>query len=89
MEHADDVVAGLETEATWEAVLDAEPRLARRVSGAELDDVLEAMADLVDLKSPYLAGHSRGVANLAAEAARLGRAPGGGADHDPESRSPA
>ena len=28
-----------------------------------------AMADLVDLKSPYLAGHSRGVANLAAAAA--------------------
>ena len=27
------------------------------------------MADLVDLKSPYLAGHSRGVANLAAAAA--------------------
>ena len=41
------------------------------VTGAELDRVLEAMADLVDLKSPYLAGHSRGVANLAAEAARL------------------
>jgi HD-GYP domain-containing protein (c-di-GMP phosphodiesterase class II) len=31
---------------------------------------LEAIADLVDLKSVYLAGHSRGVANLAAEAAR-------------------
>ena len=31
------------------------------------------MADLVDLKSPYLAGHSRGVANLAAAAARAGR----------------
>ena len=29
------------------------------------------MADLVDLKSPYLAGHSRGVANLAGEAARV------------------
>jgi len=29
------------------------------------------MADLVDLKSPYLAGHSRGVANLVAEAARV------------------
>ena len=77
VEHADDVVAGLETEATWEAVLDAEPRLARRVSGAELDDVLEAMADLVDLKSPFLAGHSRGVANLAAEAARLAGLPEG------------
>ncbi len=29
------------------------------------------MADLVDMKSPNLAGHSRGVANLAGEAARL------------------
>ncbi len=29
------------------------------------------MADLVDLKSPYLAGHSRGVANLVSEAARV------------------
>jgi HD-GYP domain-containing protein (c-di-GMP phosphodiesterase class II) len=29
------------------------------------------MADLVDLKSPYLAGHSRGVANLVTAAARV------------------
>ena len=29
------------------------------------------MADLVDLKSPFLAGHSRGVANLVGEAARV------------------
>jgi HD-GYP domain-containing protein (c-di-GMP phosphodiesterase class II) len=49
--------------------------LTRRVSGTELDDVLEAMADLVDLKSPYLAGHSRGVANLAAEGARMSGLP--------------
>jgi HD-GYP domain-containing protein (c-di-GMP phosphodiesterase class II) len=47
----------------------------RRVSGGELDVVLEAMADLADLKSPYLAGHSRGVANLAAEAARVSGLP--------------
>jgi HD-GYP domain-containing protein (c-di-GMP phosphodiesterase class II) len=33
--------------------------------------VLEAIADLVDLKTPYLAGHSRGVAQLAAEAGRV------------------
>jgi HD-GYP domain-containing protein (c-di-GMP phosphodiesterase class II) len=66
-----EVLADLDAAATWNAVLDAEPRLSRRVSGAELDDVLEGMADLVDLKSPYLAGHSRGVANLAAEAARI------------------
>ena len=52
--------------------------LPRRVGGADLDEVLEAMADLVDLKSPFLAGHSRGVANLAAEAARVS----GSADDD-------
>ena len=71
VEHASAILDGLDNDATWEAILDAEPLLARRVAGAELDAVLEAMADLVDLKSPFLAGHSRGVANLAAEAARL------------------
>lgn len=70
-----EVLADLATAASWNAVLEAEPRLTRRVAGAELDDVLEAMADLVDLKSPYLAGHSRGVANLAAEAAKLSGLP--------------
>jgi HD-GYP domain-containing protein (c-di-GMP phosphodiesterase class II) len=65
------VLDDLDVAATWDAVLAAEPRLERRVSGTELDEALEAMADLVDLKSPYLAGHSRGVANLAAEAAGL------------------
>jgi HD-GYP domain-containing protein (c-di-GMP phosphodiesterase class II) len=70
-QHAASVLDGLETDATWDAILGAEPRLARRVQGEELDSVLEALADLVDLKSPYLAGHSRGVANLAVEAARL------------------
>jgi HD-GYP domain-containing protein (c-di-GMP phosphodiesterase class II) len=68
--YADELLEGLDEAARWDAVLDAEPALGRRVSGPELDHVLEAMADLVDLKSPYLAGHSRGVANLAAAAAR-------------------
>ena len=71
IQHSTEVLDGLSTAASWETVLAAEPRLARSVSGVELDDVLEAMADLVDLKSPYHAGHSRGVANLAAEAARI------------------
>ena len=69
---AEAVLAGLDQTASWEAVLDAEPRLGRSVGGAELDDVLAAMADLVDVKSPPMAGHSRGVANLAAAAARAG-----------------
>jgi HD-GYP domain-containing protein (c-di-GMP phosphodiesterase class II) len=73
--HSGDVLDDLATAAAWETVLGAEPRLARSVSGTELDDVLKAMADLVDLKSPYLAGHSRGVADLAAEAGRINGLP--------------
>jgi HD-GYP domain-containing protein (c-di-GMP phosphodiesterase class II) len=69
-DRAAELLLGLDDDASWDAIMDAEPRLGRRVAGAELDDVLEAIADLVDLKSPYLAGHSRGVANLAAAAAR-------------------
>ena len=65
-----DLLAGLDELPTWEAVIEAEPGLRREVSGAELDEVLMAMADLVDMKSPHLAGHSRGVSNLAAAAAR-------------------
>jgi HD-GYP domain-containing protein (c-di-GMP phosphodiesterase class II) len=68
--HAPGLLAGLDQASDWDTVLDSEPRLSRRVSGADLDVVLEAMADLVDLKSPYLAGHSRGVANLVSAAAR-------------------
>ncbi len=68
--HAAAVLAGLDQASDWDTVLDTEPQLSRRVSGADLDLVLEAMADLVDLKSPYLAGHSRGVANLVSAAAR-------------------
>src|SRR6185369_3974124 len=69
--NAAELVAGLDEAGNWDAVLAAEPRLSREVSGSELDGVLAAMADLVDLKSPYLAGHSRGVASLAEAAARI------------------
>jgi HD-GYP domain-containing protein (c-di-GMP phosphodiesterase class II) len=69
LEHAPALLADLDEAADWDAILAAEPVLSRRVSGQDLDDVLLAMADLVDMKSPYLAGHSRGVANLAGTAA--------------------
>jgi DNA-binding CsgD family transcriptional regulator len=70
-EHATELLAGLEEASGWDSVLDAAPPLSRRVAGSELDGVLEAMAELVDLKSPHLAGHSPGVANLATAAARV------------------
>ena len=68
---APQLLSDLDQASGWDAVLAAQPGLSHAVSGPELDRVLEAMADLVDLKSPFLAGHSRGVANLAAEAARV------------------
>ena len=74
-EQAAVLVDDLDDEATWVAVIDHQPWLDRRVAGAELDDVLEAMADLVDMKAPHMAGHSRGVASLAAEAGRLAGLP--------------
>ena len=54
---------------TWDAVLGAEPRPQTVISGEDLENSLSAMADFVDLKSPYLRGHSRGVARLAGAAA--------------------
>lgn len=69
--NAHDVLDELDEEASWDAVLDAEPWPQRRVNDGDLDDALEAIGDAVDLKSPHLAGHSRGVASLAAEGARV------------------
>jgi HD-GYP domain-containing protein (c-di-GMP phosphodiesterase class II) len=69
--HAAELLGGLEEAQSWADVIEAEPGLGRVVSDEELDVALGAMGDLVDMKSPHFAGHSRGVANLAAEAARI------------------
>jgi len=54
----------------WEAVLAAEPPPAATVPDSRLDDAFAAFADFADLKSPFLHGHSTGVARLAEAAAR-------------------
>jgi HD-GYP domain-containing protein (c-di-GMP phosphodiesterase class II) len=69
--HAESTFAGLGEVSSWDAVIDAKPALAVRLSDAEFDAALEAIADFTDVKSPYTIGHSRGVADLAAEAARV------------------
>ena len=72
LDEADELVADIDAASScWQEVIDAEPSLERVVAGADLDATLEAMADLVDMKSPQMSGHSRGVANLAAEAGRV------------------
>jgi HD-GYP domain-containing protein (c-di-GMP phosphodiesterase class II) len=63
-----ELVAAAEVESPWDAVLDAEPGPHPWIPDARIDTTLEAFADFVDLKSPYTAGHSRGVADLAARA---------------------
>lgn len=54
----------------WEAALHAEPKPHRCIPTAGLDGLARTFADLVDLKSPFLLGHSSGVAELAEAAAR-------------------
>ena len=65
------VLSDLDAMAELEALIEAEPGLRRQLSERELDAALEAVADFTDLRSPFRAGHSRGVAHLAAEAAGL------------------
>jgi HD-GYP domain-containing protein (c-di-GMP phosphodiesterase class II) len=66
---ADEMFAELDAVTTWDAVIAGEPGLAAWLSEPEFDSALEAIADFVDLKSPYTIGHSRGVAELAGAAA--------------------
>lgn len=60
----------LDLESLWEAVLDAEPGPRPKLSDDLLEIGTRAMADFVDLQSPYMVGHSSGVATLAAAAAQ-------------------
>jgi HD-GYP domain-containing protein (c-di-GMP phosphodiesterase class II)/DNA-binding CsgD family transcriptional regulator len=67
---------GLDAVTTWTAVIEAEPALATILTDEELDSALEAIADFTDVKSPWTIGHSRGVAELAGEAATIAGLPG-------------
>jgi HD-GYP domain-containing protein (c-di-GMP phosphodiesterase class II) len=52
-------------------VLALEPEPHRTLSGEELDEALTVAADFIDLKSPFMGGHSRRCAELAADAAQV------------------
>jgi HD-GYP domain-containing protein (c-di-GMP phosphodiesterase class II) len=55
----------------WDAVLALEPEPHRVLAGAELDEALTVVADFIDLKSPYMGGHSRRCAQVAADAGEV------------------
>jgi HD-GYP domain-containing protein (c-di-GMP phosphodiesterase class II) len=63
------ILADLDQVQTWDAVVDAEPSLAVVLTEERFDSALEAVANFVDLKSPYFLGHARAVASLVEGAA--------------------
>ncbi len=68
-EIADDVLPTVAERSDLHELVVSEPHLQNRLSAAELDAALAALADFTDLRSAYRAGHSQGVADLAADAA--------------------
>jgi HD-GYP domain-containing protein (c-di-GMP phosphodiesterase class II) len=67
------LLSGVDAVGTWDSVIEAEPALARVVVGEQFDAALLAIANFVDLKSPFTLGHAHAVADLAAAAGeRLG-----------------
>ncbi|HEY2551583.1 MAG TPA: HD domain-containing phosphohydrolase [Streptosporangiaceae bacterium] len=64
------ILGGLDTVHTWDTVIESEPALAIVLAPDQLDAVLAAVADFVDLKSPFTIGHARAVAALAEAAGR-------------------
>ena len=61
--------ADLDEHRSWDIVIASEPSLHPVLRADRLEETLAAVADFVDLKSPYTLGHSRAVADLAARAA--------------------
>jgi HD-GYP domain-containing protein (c-di-GMP phosphodiesterase class II) len=72
---AAEIFGGLESVPAWQTVIASEPALAVGLSAGQLDRALAAIANFVDLKSPFMLGHSVAVAGLAEEAGRRLRLP--------------
>ena len=66
-DQSETILSGLDSIVTWDAVIDAEPALAIVLSGDHVDIALLAIANFVDLKSPFTLGHAGAVADLAAD----------------------
>jgi HD-GYP domain-containing protein (c-di-GMP phosphodiesterase class II) len=71
---APEILADLDEHA-WDRVIEAEPMPRPPLDDEEFEFAIEVMADIADLKSPWFAGHSRGVAELAAGAVKAAGMP--------------
>jgi HD-GYP domain-containing protein (c-di-GMP phosphodiesterase class II) len=63
-----EILGAIDAVKTWDTVIAAEPALAVILSEEQFDSALFAVANFVDLKSPYTLGRSTAVAELAATA---------------------
>jgi HD-GYP domain-containing protein (c-di-GMP phosphodiesterase class II) len=66
--HATELLGDLDAVDSWDLVINHEPALTRPLTDDEFDVALTAIANFVDLKSPYTLGHSGAVADLASRA---------------------
>jgi HD-GYP domain-containing protein (c-di-GMP phosphodiesterase class II) len=69
VEEAEAILAIDDEASVWDQTLSCEPAPRLTLEGPAVDRALSAMGDFADLVSPYLAGHSAGVAELASAAA--------------------
>lgn len=69
LQNSRDLLDRLGLESVWDETLAAEPEPHRWVATPHLDEVSRALADFVDLKSPYTRGHSSRLARLVEDAA--------------------
>jgi HD-GYP domain-containing protein (c-di-GMP phosphodiesterase class II) len=63
-DRADAIFGGIDQVRAWDAVIEAEPALAVALSDEQFDAALMAIANFVELKIPYMLGHSTAVAEL-------------------------
>jgi HD-GYP domain-containing protein (c-di-GMP phosphodiesterase class II) len=69
LRHGRDLLAEITSSDPSVAIIETEPEPHHRIAEAGVDEVARAFADLVDLKSPFMHGHSVGVSELAEAAA--------------------
>jgi HD-GYP domain-containing protein (c-di-GMP phosphodiesterase class II) len=69
-DHAAELLAVDAQPSAWDETLACEPLPRLTLEGAAIERALGAMGDFADLASPYLVGHSAGVAELATAAAQ-------------------
>jgi len=69
VDNATEILDDLDGVRAWSGVIQSEPSLAVMLDADAFDAALLAVADFVDLKSPYTLGHSGAVAALAEAAA--------------------